>query len=211
MCRAHWGQKVVWGASCNRVCVFVCELGGRGSRGSAPKRFFFFFFVAGFSCWSLWLSDSGAQWHFLIGFPSHPLVASALAQQSQGHNHSCAGLPRDTAHTPHAYKLYAHYLVSLQLLISNYRCNLAPTEPRGTHTQIWVTVNFVRSRFSLRSFTASIASSQYDGAEVTDPYHCCYEFTGEKSNMFVRRIFLKPLFVGAVENSHSSSTGITES
>lgn len=136
VCRAHWGQKVVWGASCNRVCVFVCELGGRGSRGSAPKTFFFSFFVAGFSSWSLWLSDSGAQWHFLIGFPSHPLVASALAQQSQGHNHSCAGPPRDTAHTLHAYKLYAHYQISLQLLISNYCSNLALSEPRGTHTDL---------------------------------------------------------------------------
>lgn len=139
VCQALWGQKVVWAVSCNRVCVFVCELGGRGSRGSALKTFFFFFLLllcCRVSSWSLWLSDSGAQWHFLIGFPSHPLVASALAQQSQGHNHSCAGLPKDTTRTAHAYKLYAHYLVSLQLLISNYYSNLALTEPRGTHADL---------------------------------------------------------------------------
>ena len=121
-------------------CVCLCVSWGEGVQGAAHWRRFFFFFLLLLCCrvssWSLWLSDSGAQWHFLIGFPSHPLVASALAQQSQGHNHSCAGLPKDTTRTAHAYKLYAHYLVSLQLLISNYYSNLALTEPRGTHTDL---------------------------------------------------------------------------
>lgn len=69
--------------------------GGRGFKGARQCTEDVFFLFS----WSPWLSDSGAQWHFTIGFPLHPLVASTLAQQSQKHNHSSAGVPIDTITT----------------------------------------------------------------------------------------------------------------
>lgn len=68
-------------ASCNRVCMYVCGA-GKEFKGPAQCTECNFFFVALLLSWSLWLSDSGAQWHFLIGFPSLSPVASTVAQQS---------------------------------------------------------------------------------------------------------------------------------
>lgn len=131
------GKRVVSG-----WVVTGCICMGSREQGGTLKAIFFL-------CCRVFSVGGGAQWHFLIGFPSHPLLASAAAQQSHWHNHVCAGLPIDTSHTLHAYKIiqsnvyFALLCVCLSTL-SAWRCSfhslvIRPsykTEAQGRHTEL---------------------------------------------------------------------------
>lgn len=85
VCQSPWGQGV--DSEKNSKRLSMCSFGIGGFKGPVHCSECTVSLLCSFSDEAFWLHDSGAWWHFLIGFPSQSMV-SIPAQQKQGHNHS---------------------------------------------------------------------------------------------------------------------------
>lgn len=90
--RSPSSEKKIWSEVVARACA-------------REEVYFFFSSDAEPSSWSKsWLSDNVAWWHFLIGFPWHPRVASTPGQKSQGHNNSRGVSDPQTTSPPESWQ-----------------------------------------------------------------------------------------------------------